>query len=331
MKTAFLTETNYCGKWPENFPNARTEVAWQIALQADHFNIYQFAQVKGYDAVFVILPKGLTKLNAVGLELQLNLPDKDMAIYSSPIIEVLKTNNKKVCYVQEGPNWFFNDYTIENQFHFYNQIAQCDVIFAHNCSDMLFYKGLFPGIKISNIPTLMIETLIKDIIPTKENKVMIGGNFCRWYGGFQSYVISDIFQGCEKWTQNSHCQQKREDQISDLKHLPRLQWDEWMKTLSTFKYAVHLMPTVAAGTFSLNCSYFGIPCIGNRDLDTQISFFPDISVDVNNILDARNFAEIICTNPAVYDSISKQAMELCRESYHVNKQKWIDHIESTIL
>ena len=104
-----------------------------------------------------------------------------------------------------------------------------------------------------------------------------------------------------------------------------------MKTLSTFKYAVHLMPTVAAGTFSLNCSYFGIPCIGNRDLDTQISFFPDISVDVNNILDARNFAEIICTNPAVYDSISKQAMELCRESYHVNKQKWIDHIESTIL
>ena len=330
MNVAFLTEMEFNGKLPELHPNARTEIAWMIATKADHFNIYQYPQVRGYDAVFVILPKGLTKLNTVGLELQLNLPDKDMAIYSSPIIEVLKTNNKKVCYVQEGPNWFFNDYTLDNQFHFYNQLSLCDVIFAHNKSDMLFYQGMFPGVKVANIPTLMLDTLVKNITPTKENKVLVGGNFCRWYGGFQSYVIAEVFGGCEKWTQTSHCQQRGEDQIPDLKHLPRLQWDGWMQTLSTFRYAVHLMPTVAAGTFSLNCAYFGIPCIGNRDMDTQIEFFPDISVDINNVYDARNLAEIIYTNPTVYDSITKQSMELCRNSYHVNTTKWLDHIEKTL-
>ena len=331
MNTAFLTEMGFNGKIPEDHRNARTEFAWMNALQADHFNIYQFPQVKGYDAVFIVLPKGLTKLNVVGLEMQLNIPDKDMAIYSQPIIETLKEHNKKVCYIQEGPAWFFNDYTLDNQFHFYNKLSQCDIIFAHNKSDMTFYQGLFPGIKVSHIPTLMLDTLIKDIVPEKQNKVMIGGNFCRWYGGFQSYIIADIFQDCEKWTQNSHCQQRGEEDIPDLKHLPRLMWDEWMKTLSTFKYAVHLMPTVAAGTFSLNCAYFGIPCIGNQLLDTQLDMFPELSVDVNNLEEARKKAEYICTNKALYDSISQDAMAKCRDSYYLNKTKWLEYMEKELV
>jgi len=186
-------------------------------------------------------------------------------------------------------------------------------------------------VKVTNIPTLMIDTLIKDIVPVKENKVMIGGNFCRWYGGFQSYIIADVFQGCEKWTQNSHCQQPGEDQIPDLKHLPRLTWIDWMKTLSTFKYAVHLMPTVAAGTFSLNCAYFGIPCIGNRLLDTQFNFFPELAVRNEDLDDARQSAEMLCTSPTLYGSISKAAMELCRNSYNVDRKKWLEHVESAII
>lgn len=330
MNVAFLTEMAWNGKVPDDHPNARTEFCWMNALSADHFNIYQYPHVSGYDAVFVILPKGLTRLNAVGLEMQLNLPDKDMAIYQTPIIEVLKSHNTKVCYVQEGPCWFFNDYTLPNQFHFYNQLSQCDVIFAHNKTNMDFYKGMFPGIKVANIPTLMIDTLVKDIVPVRENKVIIGGNFCRWYGGFQSYIIADVFQGCEKWTQTSHCQQPGEDQIPDLKHLPRLMWNEWMQTLSTFKYAVHLMPTVAAGTFSLNCAYFGIPCIGNTEVDTQWACFPDLSVNAENLNKARLNAEYLCTNPNEYDSISKNAMEYCRNSYHIDKKKWLDHIEKEL-
>jgi len=43
------------------------------------------------------------------------------------------------------------------------------------------------------------------------------------------------------------------------------------------------MLTIAAGTFSLNCAYFGIPCIGNEKVDTQRLCFPELSVDVENI------------------------------------------------
>ena len=46
----------------------------------------------------------------------------------------------------------------------------------------------------------------------------------------------------EKWTQESHAKRENEDQIPDLNHLPRLIWIDWMKTLSTFKYARAGMP-----------------------------------------------------------------------------------------
>jgi len=133
------------------------------------------------------------------------------------------------------------------------------------------------------------------------------------------------------YTQTSHCMQNGEDQVPNLHHLPRLTWLDWMKTLSTFKYAVHLMPTVAAGTFSLNCAYFGIPCIGNKDVNTQNTLFPELSVDINDINLANHLAELACTDQQFYDTISKNSMELCRDSYHVNRKKWLDHMEKSLI
>ena len=137
-------------------------------------------------------------------------------------------------------------------------------------------------------------------------KVIIGGNFARWYGGFQSYLVADEFK-VKKWTQESHAKRENEDQIPDLNHLPRLTWIEWMKTLSTFKYAVHLMPTIAAGTFSLNCAYFGIPCIGNEKVDTQRLCHPDLSVDVDNVEKARKVAKQLKEDKEWYRHCSKMA------------------------
>jgi len=327
MKAAFLTEMGFEGKIPANHLNFRTEFCWMFTLGADHFNIHTYEKVKGYDIVFIIFPKAMVKLNAFGVEMTTTIPDKDISIYSKPIVEVLKQNNKKVCYIQEGPHWLFNEYDMATQFHFYNQLAECDILFAHNQSDVKFYKGLFPGKKIDVIPTLMIAPPLSE--PSeKQNKAIIGGNFCRWYGGFQSYMVASTFE-CPIYVPSSHCKRPGEEQVPNLIHLPWVNWTQWMQQLSNFKYAVNLMPTVAAGTFSLNCAYWGIPCIGNRDMDTQQTLFPGLSVNVYDIKTAIDLADLI-KDTTPYNNHSGHAREVLQSSYHFDQARWLAYIEKVI-
>ena len=329
MTTAFLTEMGFTGKVPLNHPNMRTEFAWMTTLQSDHFNIHQYEMVKDYDVVFVIFPKATVKLNMVGMEMTAAGIDKDITIYSKPVIETLKKNNRLVCVVQEGPCYLFNEYDMPTQFNFYNQLSECDIIFAHNEYDTHFYKGLFPRTKIKVIPTLMIVN--NDTCPfsaAPENKAIIGGNFCRWYGGFQSYLVATEFN-CPIFVPASHCKRPGEEQVPNLKHLPWILWTKWMEQLATFKYAVSLMPTVAAGTFSLNCAYYGIPCIGNDKVDTQLEFFPDLSVDVHDVFQARHQA-ILLLNKDYYEGASHHAKKKFKESVHSNMDKWLSKMKDSL-
>ena len=120
------------------------------------------------------------------------------------------------------------------------------------------------------------------------------------------------------WTISSHAQRPQEEEL--INHLPRTLWTEWMEQLSTFKYAVHLMPTIAAGTFSLNCAYFGIPCIGNNKVDTQRLCYPELSVDVDDIETAKKLI-IKLKDPDFYNKCSKQAKENYRKFYDIKQFK----------
>lgn len=318
MKVAFLTESGFSGKVPDIHPNMRTEMAWMCALEANHYYIGNFQLVSGYDYVFVIFPKGGTSISSEGEQL-IDRSNRFEGLYSNDIVKNLQSRNSKVCFIQEGPTWFMNDYSIIDQFNYYNQVASCDLIFSHNEWDTKWYKGMFPGKPVHVIPTLMIETLIKDIIPNPKNKVMIGGNFCRWYGGFQSYVVADEFE-CEKWIPSMHNKRINEESITDLNHLEYKTWIDWIKNLSTFKYGIHLMPTIAAGTFSLNCAFLGIPCIGNNKVDTQLKCFPYTAVDPEDIEGARILAQQLKV-PTFYTKVSEYAKEEYRRSFHVDVWK----------
>jgi hypothetical protein len=165
-------------------------------------------------------------------------------------------------------------------------------------------------------------------VAAPENKSIIGGNFCRWYGGFQSYLVANEFQ-CPIYVPASHCKRPGEEQAPGLHHLPWVFWTKWMEQLSTFKYAVNLMPTVAAGTFSLNCAYFGIPCIGNEKVDTQLEMFPDLSVDVHDVFQARHQA-ILLMNKDYYEGASHHAKKQFKESVHGNVYKWLEKMKDNI-
>jgi len=305
VKIAFLTEMNFGGKVPSTHQNMRTEFAWINALNADHFFIRDWSMVNGYDYVMIIFPKGGVYLNSEGKTLT-HQRNYYSDIFSSSIVTDLKSKNKFICSVQEGPTWYVNDFELDDQFNFYNRLSECDILFSHNLYDINWYKGLFPNKRVEIMPTLLIEDLIKEITPISQNKSIIGGNFSRWYGGFQSYIIANDMSD-NIFVQTSHSSRNGENQIPNLKVLPRLSWIDWMKELSTFRYAVHLMPTVAAGTFSLNCAYFGIPCIGNIDVDTQRICFPDISFRSEDVYNARLIANRLVEDEDFYKKCSVDA------------------------
>ena len=314
MKVCFVTEMGFQGKIPATHENMRTEFAWMYALDADHHCLDRLETIIGYDHVFVIFPKGRVNLNAVGLKIS-NKPNPYSNLLASDWLDKLKQQNKKVYFMQEGPHWMYSELEVVDQIHFYNMLTSVDAIFAHNVSDVDYYKGLVPGKPVHVLPTLMIETLINDINPITQDKVVIGGNFARWYGGFESYIVARDFQ-VPIWGQTSHARREHEDQL--IQHLPRVQWHDWMKQLSSFKYAIHLMPTVAAGTFSLNCSYFGIPCIGNKQVDTQRNCQPELSVDVHDINSAKMLARRLVEDEEFYNRCSEEAKKRYAENYSLD-------------
>jgi hypothetical protein len=327
MRIAFLSEMGFEGKIPDNHPNMRTEFAWMNALNADHYCIYNFKNIKDYDHIFVIFPKGQFNLNAIGDKIA-NLHNPISLLFESNFIERLKSTEAKIHYIQEGPHWLYNEYEIVDQINFYNFLIECDSIFAHNQSDVNYYSGMFPNKPIYVMQSLMIETVISDIERSKDpQNVIIGGNFSRWYGGFQSYTIAQDF-GEQIWAQTSHSKREYEDQLENINHFPRLDWITWMRSLSSFKYAVHMMPTVAAGTFSLNCAYFGIPCIGNAKVDTQLTCHPLLSVDIDDIYSARNLVKRLREDNDFYDHCSIIAKESYKSLYH--KDNWLKYMNKVL-
>jgi len=317
MKIAFLKEMGFEGKIPSDHPNMRTEFAWMHALDADHFCIHNFAKVHDYDHVFAIFPKGRVYLDACGSQLVNDRnPISDLLIKEPT--DKLKLSNKKVYFVQEGPHWLWNDYDMVDQVRFFNMIVACDGIFAHNEHDTKYYKGVFPSVPVHVIPTLLIDSIVQNIEPVREDKVIIGGNFARWYGGMESFTVAQRLQ-VPIWGQTSHAMREGEDQL--INHLPRVYWTDWMKQLSSFKYAVHLMPTIAAGTFSLNCAYFGIPCIGNEKVDTQRLCHPELSVDVEDVEKAAMLAERLRDDKEFYQECSRTAKENYKKYYSIDKWK----------
>lgn len=320
MKVAFLSEMILKGKVPANYTNLRTEFAWMRALDAEHYPLYNLNEVKEYDHVFIIFPKGNFNSNIIGLKIA-DTPNPITDLLSSDWLTVLKNNNKKVYFVQEGPSWMFTEMEVLNQANFYNMLTSVDAIFAHNWSDVGYYNGLVPGKPVHVLPTLMIEDFIKDIVAQPEDKTIVGGNFARWYGGFESYIVAQEFNN-PVWGQTSHAMKDDEDQL--IKHLPRVQWLEWMKQLSTFKYAVHLMPTVAAGTFALNCAYLGIPCIGNKKVDTQSMCHPSLSVDIDDIRTARYLAKRLREDERFYLECKSEAIKNYGHYYQLDC--WKDRV-----
>ena len=56
---------------------------------------------------------------------------------------------------------------------------------------------------------------------------------------------------------------------------------DWINKLSEFRYGIQL-GTASAGTFNLNCSFHGIPCIGYSNVNTQDILHPLTTIKVKS-------------------------------------------------
>jgi hypothetical protein len=289
---AFFSESNFDGKISRDFNNMRTEYAWYVALNATHHYVGHLPSMeeKMYDLGIIIIPK-----KNISHLMQVNL------------LEQMRRVCKKIGFMQEGPYWYFQDYPMEQQIWFYNTLMEMDVIFGHNKADVEYWKGLTQNKHIYQNQSLMITDEIKPLVENIRDRegTIIGGNMVRWYGGFDSYVVAQEFE--ESIYAPSMGRKIERESEMDITHLPYMNWIEWMNNLSQFRYAVHLMPTHAAGTFALNCAYHGIPCIGYEGLDTQSHCHPQLTIKMNDLKHARQLANKLKNDSDFYRTQSETA------------------------
>lgn len=304
-KIAFFTEGNFSGKIPRDHPNRRTDLCWQIALDSTHHSIWDLQNVtEKYDLGICIIPKkNIDKLSQF------------------PLVENMRRLCKKIVSMQEGPNWFWEDYTLPEQIWYYNTLQEMDFILCHNESDVKYYQGLTDK-SCYTMPPLMLTDNLKTRVE-KMDAVIIGGNFCSWYSGMPSYITA-MAMGLPIYVPSMGRKIEGEEQLTNLTHLPYMSWTEWITALSEMKYAVHLMRIHAAGTFFLNTSWLGIPSIGYKGLDTAQILHSDLTVELGDLTTAKKLLLKLKTDGDFYIHCSETTKENYEKYY--TEEKFIIHM-----
>lgn len=304
MKIAWFSEMGLEGTPSRQHSNLRCPEAWFVAQNAMHHNISRLLQLSDneYDIGIIIIPKNVE------------------AYMHLDVVSQLRRVCKKYALMQEGPSWFFQDLPLEQSLWFVNIMFNADFVLAHNNCDKEYYEGLLDKKCYIN-PTLMVEDPIdsKKLINSIDRKnVIIGGNLVRWYGGFNSLMVAKEL-GCDIYAPSMGRMHKSEKLVDDITHLPYAVWSDWIEQLSQFKYAIHLNPTLIAGTFNLNCAYLGIPCIGNINSNTQRICFPDLSIEPYDIKSAKKLIQKLCNDKDFYLYCSTSAKELYNANFSETK------------
>ena len=221
MDIAFFSETGNNQKYPRDFPNARTEVAWSLALDAPMCSL-EYLPEGHFDLGIVIIPKENPKVD----------------------LDYIRKCCDKVAIMQEGPHWYFQDYQIDNQFHYYNTLIEADWIYCHNQSDVPYYRGICGGMKdVRVMRSLMIPDGLSPRSETVGEGIMIGGNFVSWYGGFDSYIVAREL-GYTITSPSMGRKQLQEDSIEDIFYLPYMSWRDWIDKLSQYNIVQTFVKTV---------------------------------------------------------------------------------------
>jgi len=292
-KIAMVSELGYVGKIRKDEKNLRIEITLARALNVDMipWGTKRLPDVLSkYDIVFMIIPKS----NPVVLQM---LPS-----IQGPAKILL----------QEGPGDWYMNWEMQWQYWYLRSLKYFQAIFTHNDLDQFTFEGLC-DVPVYVCPSTIDLKAIEHIVPKQEEKVMIGGNCVSgWYNGTNSVMAcQDLDIPIYLPTMGKRYEKEAEwlSNIVDVKQIPYMNWTNFMEQLSTYKYAVHLMPIIAANSFSLNCAALGIPCVGNIDADIHRDVFPNTSIDYRDVVKARKMMKDLQSDKTFYKEVQDYAKE----------------------
>ena len=305
MNIVYLSEQNLIGKVSPDAISFRSDYAWMKMLDAFHLP-YSKAMPSPENEYYSVIDSA---------DLILFVPSKltpDVMI----LVDQIHKTGKKVCLVQEGPKTYWQNWPMKHQLLFISLLKKSSIVFCHNENDKKYFENL------TNSPVHTLKTVM-DVLYWKEHRVcpreknesvFLGGNMVEWYGGSHSYIVGSHSKIERIGIPTMGRTQPDEKEIlpwfdKRVEYFEYMSWQDFMMTLKDFKYAVHLMPISAAGSFSLNCGALGIPCIGNKDNDTQRLIFPDLSISADDLKSANELMNKLMTDQDFYDMVVAKALQ----------------------
>ena len=315
-----ITEMGLEGKMPESNPNMRVLESQILAWDAEHIPIVKVLnEEKTYDGnVVVVLPKGGTDKQIIRwlVENHFNTFENIKSKFTG-----------KIWFYQDGEAGYWNQHTVTLQIWWYNNVSQCDKILCPNETDISYYKGMFPDIPVAVMRSIM--AFVPNPIE-KEEKSIISGPLTREYNGLQQIIVAKQFgvpvfippMGQDRMPKDSWTTATS----LEINYLDYTDWITWMKNLSSYKYGINLPGVTAAASFSLNCAWWGIPCVGDIKADTQRICFPETSVKFNDIESASKIARKLATDKEFYRHVSEEAKKKARSEF--TKEKFLELVRS---
>lgn len=189
----------------------------------------------------------------------------------------------KVVLNQEGPRDFWYDWKPYQQKYMLDAFRECDMFFANNQPDLEFFKAFMED-KVVLSPVSFNAKFVEDNSSLdRENNVLVGGNMCKWYGGLSSYRIAASSGFPVHFPTMGRYRAGEENLSKNSLYLPFMDSQQWNYFVSTHKYVVHVMGEIGGGNLVLTASALGIPCIGNREWDTQATCQPGLAIDKWNL------------------------------------------------
>lgn len=318
-----------------NFTHSTSEMGFEGIFPANypHLRVLE-TQLKFLDTYHIPIFKLLTDNKTYNGDLLYNIGkggfDKDYIkhLYKNfnNVVELLQNKFNKVYIYQDGEIGWWNQVDVRLQVWWYNQLQTADGICIPNSTDIDFYKGLFPNSDIRIIRSVMTdEGLDKNQFKPKSDKVIINGPLTAEYNGFSQIIIAhntglqiDIPpMGQSKMPSDSW------DMADNLgvNYLPYMSWIDWIYNLNQYKIGYMLGPSMASGSFALNCAYLGIPCIGYKKADTQRLLFPDLAIDVYDNKKAIELTLRLQNDLDFYQEVSTKAKSIFSKEF--TKEKMI--------